>query len=644
MSLASLFRIALCFAFLTLASAQRCKGRGQCPPGEECLRRKRCVRPLYTPPAVPDFKFISEIQGSATVSSLEGQNVTTIGIITAINSLNSPSSIWIQDIYEDDNPLTSEGLFIFRPNFSEGPTPAVGDVVQVSGTVLEFVSSSRPEDLPVTEISGGTAVVLQPGAAIHVQPVFFNPRAPLTSIGDGSGYDQNPTSPRTSLVAVNYQCSFPRESAICYYEAHEHMYIRVRNPRTVTPELNFGEIGVRTAPASCKSNCTLSSVVRNNSFRAGVITIEDDLLDRGTRNLGAGQYLKPFNGVIYYSFSQYKVYNTQPLRLLSGTPERLMPEPCRAAPLSRPGLLRISSWNLLNRDPEDSKVKLNSIATIIANFQRCPDIIGLSEIGDNDGTTISGETSADQTLQGIANATSVACDGAPYTFTNIDPIGLSGGGLLGENIRVAFLFRTDKVQLTGGVPKGGPRDEVMFDADSGGLTFNPGHITPSAFEDSRKPLAAEFQFVNAPNRQSFIVIVNHWNSKGEDTRLFQRIQPPLQISQIERNAQATAVKNFTDSVPKSKPLIVVGDLNDFYFSDPVTSLGLKNLWFSLPTNERYSFVFQSRYQALDHILVRRSSVDCGKLCAPHTSTLSSFGSSLRPTDHDPVVAVCRLVR
>lgn len=422
------------------------------------------------------------------------------------------------------------------------------------------------------------------------------------------------------------------------------MYVRIRNPRTVTPELNFGEIGVRTAHASCKSNCTLSSVVRESSFRPSVITVEDDLLDRGARSLGAGQYLKSFNGVVFYSFSQYKVYNTQPLRLLPTTPKRFIPEPCRPAPISRPGLLRISSWNLLNRDPEDSEVELNSIATIIANFQRCPDIIGLSEIGDNDGSTSSGETSADQTLQGIADATSIACDGAPYKFTNIDPIDMSDGGLPGENIRVAFLFRTDKVQLAGGAPKGGPQDEVVYDADSGGLTFNPGRITPSAFEGSRKPLAAEFQFVNSPSRQNFIVIVNHWSSKGGDTGLFQRMQPPLQISQIERTVQAAAVKDFIDSIPKTKPLIVIGDLNDFHFSNPVTSLGLKNLWFSLPTNERYSFVFQSRYQTLDHILVRRSSVDCGKLCAPHTSTLSSFGSFLRPTDHDPLVAVCRLIK
>eukprot|EP00177_Eucheuma_denticulatum_P007642 GFKZ01013901.1.p1 GENE.GFKZ01013901.1~~GFKZ01013901.1.p1 ORF type:complete len:645 (-),score=40.85 GFKZ01013901.1:658-2592(-) len=631
----------MCFSSVI---AQRCRGRGDCPKGKECLHRRRCVNPVYSPIPTTSFKFISEIQGPSTVSPLEGKNVTTIGIITAITAESTPS-LWIQDIYEDDNQLTSEGIFVFRPSFVENsPTPTVGDIAQVSGTVAEFVSSRNPNDLPITEISAGRATIVRSGAAIRVSPSIFNPRSPLTSFGDGSAYEQNDSSPRTDLVATNYQCGSLRESSICHYEAHEHMLVRIQNPRTVTAELNFGEVGIRSAPPSCNRACRLNSVVRESSFVPSVITVEDDLVDRGSRDLGVGVALEPFDGILHYSFSQYKVFNIQPLRLLADSPRRIEPMRCRSGNMTRPGLLRISSWNVLNRDPKDPREELESIAANIASFQGCPDIVALSEIGDNDGSDLSGETSANLTLDQIAKATSEACRAAPYRFTDIAPINLADGGLPGENIRVAFLYREDRVQLVPGAPKGGPGNAVKYNTATRGLSLNPGRIEPRAFNNSRKPLAGEFRFVNAADRQSFIVVVNHWSSKRQDDRLFQRIQPPLQSSQAERRVQSAAVKSFIQSIPGDRPVIVVGDLNDFHFSDPVSSIGLENLWQSVPAEARFSFVFQSRMQTLDHILVRRRTVQCGRLCAPHTSTLSSVGSQLRETDHDPLVAVCQVAR
>ena len=54
--------------------------------------------------------------------------------------------------------------------------------------------------------------------------------------------------------------------------------------------------------------------------------------------------------------------------------------------------------------------------------------------------------------------------------------------------------------------------------EDGKLTQNPGRIDPTnaAFNSSRKPLAAQFDFQG----ESVIVIANHWNSKSGDTPLF----------------------------------------------------------------------------------------------------------------------------
>ncbi len=58
--------------------------------------------------------------------------------------------------------------------------------------------------------------------------------------------------------------------------------------------------------------------------------------------------------------------------------------------------------------------------------------------------------------------------------------------------------------------------------ENGKLTLNPGGIDPAnaAFDDSRKPLAAQFGF----NGENVIVVANHFNSKGGDLPLFGKVQ------------------------------------------------------------------------------------------------------------------------
>lgn len=614
------------FVFLGVAirvagSLRACKGRGTCPTGLECSQR-RCTAPLYNGSG---YTRISEIQGPGQVSPLVGKNVTTIGVVTAINR---GTSYFIQDLYGDGNDLTSEAIYVFRTKFN-GAAAKVGDVVEFTGTVTEYVPRSRPKDLPITELLSATGTVIKRGAGIAVPPVpAFSPPSPLSTFGS---YVQNPKAKRRDIVDINYVCASAKESAICYYEAHEHMVVRVRRPRTVTAELRFDEIGI----VSCKFHRRTSATVSKFDFRPETITVEDDLFAKpAMRDLGVGQNLFDVTGVVFYSFSQFKLYNTVPL-LPRGRIIKKEPKACRATGTRKS--VSISAWNVENRDPKDPKSEFVAIGSSIANLQNCPDVIALSEIGDNDGSTSSNVTDADQTLKLIADEATKAC-GTEYLFTDIDPLNRADGGLPGENIRVAFMYRSDRIRL---VDRGGPGnavDGVSYDSRRGGLSANPGRVKPSAFGHSRKPLAGEFKLKLSGAR--FIVVVNHWNSKRGDDRLFGRIQPPLQGSQPERQVQADAVRQFVRSIPYRIPVFVVGDLNDFHFSKPVKSLGLRNLWFNTKPKNRYSFVFQSRFQTLDHILVRGRR-RC-RFCPIHSTTLSSYGSPLRPTDHDPLVTVCRI--
>ncbi|WP_310419333.1 cadherin-like domain-containing protein, partial [Chamaesiphon sp. OTE_8_metabat_110] len=140
---------------------------------------------------------------------------------------------------------------------------------------------------------------------------------------------------------------------------------------------------------------------------------------------------------------------------------------------------------------------------------------------------------------------------------------------------------------------------------------------------------------------TLFVIGNHFNSKGGDQPLFGVNQPPTLTSEVQRNQQATIVKDFVQGLLATNPnanIIVAGDLNDFEFSNPLTILesgGLNTLVETLPANERYTYNFEGNAQVLDQILVSNNlSSKLDGFDVVHIN--SEFADQV--SDHDPVVA------
>jgi uncharacterized protein len=141
------------------------------------------------------------------------------------------------------------------------------------------------------------------------------------------------------------------------------------------------------------------------------------------------------------------------------------------------------------------------------------------------------------------------------------------------------------------------------------------------FPDSREPLVGEFEVKKRP----FILIGNHWNSKGGDDPLYGATQPPVRNSEEQRKLQATYLREYLDQFvfaadPKAA-VVVAGDLNDFPFPepgegvDPLTilkgggSTRLTDLIDRMPARERYTFIFEGNSQVLDHLLLSESLLD-----------------------------------
>ena len=111
----------------------------------------------------------------------------------------------------------------------------------------------------------------------------------------------------------------------------------------------------------------------------------------------------------------------------------------------------------------------------------------------------------------------------------------------GGNIRTAFLYRTDRVDLVDGVAA---HDRRRRHAQSPIRRGNTDQQTnpDNPFFTSRPPLVATFMF----NGEDVTVVNNHFTSKGGSAPLLGADQPPFDAGEVQRAAQAQAVNKFID--------------------------------------------------------------------------------------------------
>ena len=234
-------------------------------------------------------------------------------------------------------------------------------------------------------------------------------------------------------------------------------------------------------------------------------------------------------------------------------------------------------------------IKHRKLARAFAEDMQSPDIIGVTEVQDNNGED-AGDSKANESYERLI-AEIVKAGGVKYKYVNIDPVNNQDGGAPNANIRVGFLYNPERVSLTEGIPHGDATTAVGY--ENGKLTLNPGRIDPTntAFNSSRKPLAAQFDFQG----ESVIVIANHWNSKIGDTPLFGSTQPPVYGSEVQRKQIATSFMILLKDIKTKNPnanVVSVGDFNDFQFSETLKIHEgdiMTNMINKVETSDRYTY-------------------------------------------------------
>ncbi|NNF61311.1 MAG: hypothetical protein HKN06_08280 [Gammaproteobacteria bacterium] len=548
---------------------------------------------------------IYQIQGAGHDSPVAGMPVITTGIVTAVDS----NGFYLQDPLGDGDTDTSDGIFVFTGTV---PTVAAGDDVEVTGSVTEFIPGGvSTGNLGITEITNPTVVINSSGSALPAAAIIGSSgRMPPTEIIDNDGF------------AV----FDPAEDGIDFYETFEGMRVTVQDAIAASVTNRFGETvvlnngGIFATGLNSRGGITLTE----NDFNPERIQLQydNDLLPGFAPPITPGDLLGDATGVVTYGFGNFEV------RLTDGFKQNafgLAPEVTTLQ--GDAGRLTVATHNVLNLEvnPADDDDDVGSgrfaaLAEQIVSNMQAPDIIGLQEIQDNDGSFDTGVVAADQTYQQLINDIGAA-GGPTYDWIDIPPMNNQDGGQPGGNIRNGYLYNPARVSL---VTVARVLDPNLGDGD--------------AFASSRKPLYAEFDF----NGNRVHIINVHFRSKGGGTPVFGAVQPPINGGVEERGDQAQVVNDFVDSLiaDGGDQVIVLGDVNEWTFETPLQILKgdpapvLQNLTETLPAVEGFTFVFDGNASPLDHILVSNTLAAGAEYDIVHANV--EFPSPA--TDHEPSIA------
>ncbi|MFD7324493.1 endonuclease/exonuclease/phosphatase family protein [Streptomyces sp. NPDC059875] len=568
---------------------------------------------------------VHDIQGTTRVSPLVGQQVTGVtGIVTGVRTYGS-RGFWIQDPQADDNPATSEGLFVFT---SSVPTVAVGDAVSVNGTVGEYVPGGlNSGNQSLTQISKPTVTVVSQGNPVPA-PVTIS----AWSVPDAYAPEGDPAA----AGSINGLTLDPESYALDYYESLEGTNVRVGTSRVVGATDPYSELWVTVKPwenRNWRGGTVYGSYTSQNTGRLQIQSLTP-IAQQPFPKANVGDVLSgTTEGPL--DFNQFGGY-TLTARTLGTVVDRGLER--ETTDKQHKNELAVATYNVENLDPSDPQEKFDALAAAVVTNLASPDILALEEIQDNNGAKNDGTVAADQTLKKFTDAI-VAAGGPAYEWRSVDPVNNKDGGEPGGNIRQVFLFNPERVSFTdrAGGDAAAATGVVRGEDGDPALTLSPGRIDPAntAWENSRKPLAGEFTF----RGRTVFVIANHFGSKGGDESLVSHHQPPNRSSEAKRLLQAQAVNAFVKDVlaiEKNADVLVVGDINDFEFSETTTALtdggALYPAVNSLPRSERYSYVFQGNSQVLDQILtspgIRHFEYDSVHINAEFADQNS---------DHDPQV-------
>lgn len=518
-----------------------------------------------------DFTSIAAIQGAGNSSPLTGQTVVVEAIVT--HTLPGLRGYMLQAAAheQDNNPLTSEGVFVYTNSTNLGVT--TGQRVRLKAQVAEYFANTQLQNITAT-IDCGTAAL----------------PAPVT----------------ISLPVANAD----------YLERYEGMLVHFAQELTVNGNYTLGRYGelvlakgrrytpTQVVTPGAAAQALAAEQQLNRIVLDDASTVQNPPLVpypapalSAANTVRAGDTVNGLTGTLYYSFDEYRINPTQPVNFIASNPRTPQPE------LSGDGNVKIASFNVLNYFNgngqgggfptargannllEFGRQKAKILAALTALDAT---VIGLMEI-ENDG--FSANSAIADLVSGLRQESGES--GWQFISVNTPVIGT-------DEITVGMLYRADLVTPVAAAK--------VLDASNSARDAN----NVVLFDTSRnRPMLAQ-RFRLLENNAEFAVMVNHLKSKGSACAGDPDLNDGQGNCNQTRTRAAQAIGLFAAEHFDDIPALVIGDLNAYAKEDPLTMLasaGYVNVFDVLGKTPGYGYVFNNLSGHLDHALLNSKAQD-----------------------------------
>lgn len=527
-----------------------------------------------------EMKLISEVQGSGAASDLVGQNVAVEAVVTA--TLENGFFLQEEDADADADAATSEGVFVFTGG---APTVTVGDIVFAEGAVSEFFDATQiTADL--IEVRGMADLPTAAGLTL--------PFAMETDLEAVEGMLVTVTSSGEPLTIIE-NFNFDRFGEMVVSAGVQLQPTQIFDAQTEAAEVD----ALQAANAANRltlddgvsaSNPTSFGYIANTTAGDdgdGILSVGDDFtLGNPAPRLGA-EIIEPIEGVLTFSFGEYKVVPTGTLAIDAATNDGAR----QATPPAVEGDLKVVSFNALNYfttlgergafTAEDLTRQTEKLVNALVALDG--DVVGLQEI-ENNGF------GADSAIATLVDAVNMRLGSDVYAF--VDPT-TDGGPIGTDEITTGLIYKTDAVTEIAS-------DVLVF--DDGDQQLNRPAVV-AAFEDEDGGVVT--------------IANNHFKSKGPSG--VEAGDPNADQGDgqgnwnLARTEAATQLTDWlaTDPLGVGDPdVLIIGDLNAYSQEDPVQAIeaaGYDNLLEEfVGAEDAFSFVFDGQRGALDHAMATES--------------------------------------
>lgn len=579
-----------------------------------------------------DFTPIYDIQGDGMSTPLAGQVVTTEGIVIGDFQEGGRNGFFIQDPVGDDDPSTSDGIFIYAP-FSMDVF--LGDHVRVQGTASEYFG--------LTQIGFVSEVWLCDIGLPLPEPVEVT--LPVTSVAYLERYE-------------GMRVIFPQDLVISeYYNFDRFGEIMLTSERFTTPTALYAP-GTPEVFAAMEAY-TLSSITLDDgrTSQNPDPAIHPNGLEFTLYNLfRGGDYVTNLIGVMDYGFGLYRIQPTEGADYTVVNPRTERPDIIE-------GDIKIANFNVLNyfitfrnegnicgpsgnmgcRGADNAEEFTRQRDKILSALMIIDaDVVGLIEI-ENDRPDLDPDYAVANLVAGLNDLMGAGT----YDYVPTGAIGT-------DAIKVALIYKPANVTPTG--------DYAILDSS----------VDPRFLDDYNRPVLAQ-TFLDNMVGESVTVAVNHLKAKGSNCNAVG--DPDLGDGagncNITRTTAAIAQVEWLATDPTGTGIdniLIMGDLNSYAKEDPIDAIkagpdGIPgtdddyvDIIYEILGEEAYSYVFDGRTGYLDYVMVNNNlekyvtDVDIWLINADEPDLIDYDMSFKKPaqqaiyapdayrsSDHDPVI-------